>query len=716
MDFSVCTVCFDGASDDFNPIIYCDKCGVAVHRICYGIQQMPDELEEWFCDVCQWQLDLDKEEKRLDTVLPKRTAQCCLCPIIGGAMKPTAEGGWAHLSCAIWLPGVCLGDVVTMSPVRNCMQLREKQEKEHLARSVAAQKAGAAWEPLQCRICDQQAGCTLECSQEGCCMRFHVMCAWYRGFYMKTTENDSKLQLQAYCEKCTPECMGGPERDFLKFRDMRLRGLTEMVAPSLKQDLLRTVAHHVSFKEEDQYDPQRCAICFERAFDDVDPLMPCTSCGVVVHRSCYGATLPVRIGRPPQDGKGGFGPPKMMESAPTEPVPNQMRTVKNPRTDRDWDWICDRCKEPNKVELCCAVCPRKGGALKKASSSSSSSDRWVHVVCALWIPELSFEEPLEMGPITGIGGIPHDRNNMRCYICTRTGGCIQCSDCSLGFHPLCGLMSGQYMKVTRTKEHSDRQEIRLIAKCKNHTPLLESKAARIPENYMKMLRMRQELNHTRLQIDLVKKRKLLEDGVLGCNFYLFKKRRRDAPGYTGVSASTGASKPRSTYQRRRPQPGEGKPCQSPVCWGKSGGKPVPGGAGPESLKKESVNLIELRGVCRQCYDRWYRIRKSLSRGMKVMDHDRRDVEGIESAMNVASNQSAVGPRSIYSRQPVERMPFSTQPTSPPPHPAADSPFSKQAASTQPQRSLSRSVSPSLNHKPLKAPRGAAQKAPRSQVG
>lgn len=26
--------------------------------------------------------------------------------VLGGAMKPTVDGRWAHLACAIWIPGI----------------------------------------------------------------------------------------------------------------------------------------------------------------------------------------------------------------------------------------------------------------------------------------------------------------------------------------------------------------------------------------------------------------------------------------------------------------------------------------------------------------------------------------------------------------------------------------------------------------------------------
>jgi hypothetical protein len=36
--------------------------------------------------------------------------QCCLCPIMGGALKPTTLEGdqWCHAACMQWIPEVCV--------------------------------------------------------------------------------------------------------------------------------------------------------------------------------------------------------------------------------------------------------------------------------------------------------------------------------------------------------------------------------------------------------------------------------------------------------------------------------------------------------------------------------------------------------------------------------------------------------------------------------
>nr|GEX69950.1 histone-lysine N-methyltransferase ATX2-like isoform X1 [Tanacetum cinerariifolium] len=48
---------------------------------------------------------------------PEVSPPCCLCPVTGGAMKPTTDGRWANLACAMWILETCLSDIKKMEPV-----------------------------------------------------------------------------------------------------------------------------------------------------------------------------------------------------------------------------------------------------------------------------------------------------------------------------------------------------------------------------------------------------------------------------------------------------------------------------------------------------------------------------------------------------------------------------------------------------------------------
>eukprot|EP00854_Cymbomonas_tetramitiformis_P016906 gene16906-20089_t len=50
--------------------------------------------------------------------------QCCLCPVIGGAMKPCVQDGlWAHVNCAFWIPEVTFGDTQVYEPVSSLSRI-----------------------------------------------------------------------------------------------------------------------------------------------------------------------------------------------------------------------------------------------------------------------------------------------------------------------------------------------------------------------------------------------------------------------------------------------------------------------------------------------------------------------------------------------------------------------------------------------------------------
>lgn len=52
------------------------------------------------------------------TGLPEELSPPCeLCPVLGGARKRTESGGYVHLLCALWTPGVTFGNVDTLEPV-----------------------------------------------------------------------------------------------------------------------------------------------------------------------------------------------------------------------------------------------------------------------------------------------------------------------------------------------------------------------------------------------------------------------------------------------------------------------------------------------------------------------------------------------------------------------------------------------------------------------
>ncbi|ESO07600.1 hypothetical protein HELRODRAFT_75716, partial [Helobdella robusta] len=85
---------------------------------------------------------------------------------------------------------------------------------------------------------------------------------------------------------------------------------------------------------------------------------------------------------------------------------------------------------------------------------------WCHVVCALYIPEVSFGSINSMEPII-LKKVPQDRYNKLCYICEEqgrankatSGACMQCnykSGCKQHFHvtwSVCFACSSNHYKL-----------------------------------------------------------------------------------------------------------------------------------------------------------------------------------------------------------------------------------------------------------------------------
>ncbi|XP_077080919.1 protein Jade-1 isoform X1 [Siphateles boraxobius] len=164
-----------------------------------------------------------------------------------------------------------------------------------------------------------------------------------------------------------------------------------------------------------------CDVCRSPEGEDSNEMVFCDKCNVCVHQACYG------ILKVPQG-----------------------------------NWLCRTCALG--VQAKCLLCPRRGGALKPTRSGT----KWVHVSCALWIPEVSIGCPEKMEPITKVSHIPASRWALYCSLCREhTGTCIQCSmpSCAVAFHVTCAFDNGLEMRTTL----AENDEVRFKSFCLEHS-------------------------------------------------------------------------------------------------------------------------------------------------------------------------------------------------------------------------------------------------------
>ncbi|CAH8293048.1 unnamed protein product [Eruca vesicaria subsp. sativa] len=150
-DGIMCGVCQSTDGEPSNPIVFCDGCDLMVHASCYGnplVKAIPEG--DWFCSYCTASMSLKNSRE-------KKTFSCCLCTTKGGAMKPTKDGRWAHITCALFVPEVYFEDPEGREGIC-CGEIPSKRWKE------------------RCYVCKVRGGCVIECSEMKCQLGFHVSC------------------------------------------------------------------------------------------------------------------------------------------------------------------------------------------------------------------------------------------------------------------------------------------------------------------------------------------------------------------------------------------------------------------------------------------------------------------------------------------------------------------------------------------------------------
>ncbi|XP_021096710.1 E3 ubiquitin-protein ligase Jade-2 isoform X2 [Heterocephalus glaber] len=175
-----------------------------------------------------------------------------------------------------------------------------------------------------------------------------------------------------------------------ELKEMERPGLDELTLERVLEELETLCHQNMARAIETQeglgieYDEDVvCDVCRSPEGEDGNEMVFCDKCNVCVHQACYGI-LKVPTG----------------------------------------SWLCRTCALG--VQPKCLLCPKRGGALKPTRSGT----KWVHVSCALWIPEVSIGCPEKMEPVTKISSIPASRWALSCSLCKEcTGTCIQEQRC-----------------------------------------------------------------------------------------------------------------------------------------------------------------------------------------------------------------------------------------------------------------------------------------------
>ncbi|PKY22281.1 hypothetical protein RhiirB3_502862, partial [Rhizophagus irregularis] len=186
-------------------------------------------------------------------------------------------------------------------------------------------------------------------------------------------------------------------------------------------DLTKNLPKGSADKDSMTPEDSSCAICDDGECENSNAIVFCDGCNLAVHQDCYGIPY----------------------------IP-------------EGQWLCRKCIVSPETPVSCIFCPNEGGAFKK-----TNTNRWAHLLCALWIPEVGLSNTVYMEPIDNIEGIPRGRWKLKCYICEkRMGACIQCQNthCCTAFHVTCARKAKLCMRMKFPDEnHNYREHVDVAA-------------------------------------------------------------------------------------------------------------------------------------------------------------------------------------------------------------------------------------------------------------
>ncbi|GFY58072.1 lysine-specific demethylase 4A [Trichonephila inaurata madagascariensis] len=145
--------------DGTGPLLICSICKVCVHASCYGISLLPMG-SSWTCTRCAREAI---------------AAECCLCVLRGGALKPTNDNRWAHIICAVLITETYFENTAQKQPV-NVSKITPTRQR------------------LKCKYCLKTSlpkaskGTCVQCQSGKCYLPYHVTCGYMAGVIFETND------------------------------------------------------------------------------------------------------------------------------------------------------------------------------------------------------------------------------------------------------------------------------------------------------------------------------------------------------------------------------------------------------------------------------------------------------------------------------------------------------------------------------------------------
>ena len=206
--------------------------------------------------------------------------------------------------------------------------------------------------------------------------------------------------------------------------------------------------------EEPRFIELPCRIC-SIVDESNGPLLSCRHCRLTVHRQCYGdpdRELPVKwvCDQCLNDSSSQisntyecrlcpvehtdlveiFAPPKASHKKKTDREREKERLEK--------EMVIEKTEQYRRDHMA------RGWPLHpREAMKSTSGDNWVHILCAVFHPEIRFGDAKSLERAECIGSIPTNRWSQICQVCGGDKGvCVNCKQCAATYHITCAQSFG----------------------------------------------------------------------------------------------------------------------------------------------------------------------------------------------------------------------------------------------------------------------------------
>ncbi|KAI4168108.1 MAG: hypothetical protein LQ343_006641 [Gyalolechia ehrenbergii] len=213
-----------------------------------------------------------------------------------------------------------------------------------------------------------------------------------------------------------------------------------------------------------------CAVCYEME-PTGDLKLTCKHCRLTVHRNCYGIAEGRPINKWSCDTCSNDTAPQISTSYECVLCPvicNEQEYLEPPKVSHKKKTDREREKERLEREM---VVEKTEQYFQRQDESGrprnpreplkrTTGNRWVHVTCAIWHPEIKFSDASSLEASEGFQSIPTARYEQVCKLCkTSCGACISCHQCAASFHVACAIQYGFRLGFDVTPVKGSRKDV-----------------------------------------------------------------------------------------------------------------------------------------------------------------------------------------------------------------------------------------------------------------